>query len=104
MFVDAKLVHFFEQCKRDSQDLVLVSVVDTRGDTFRKSGAKMLISQSGAFEGVVSGGCFEYDTIQCAKEALEKRAGKWIEYDLRAEESDEEWGLGLGCNGVIWLW
>ena len=104
MFVDAKLVHFFDQCKEDKQDLVLVSVVDTKGDTFRKSGAKMLISQSGAFEGVVSGGCFEYDTIQCAKEAIETRTGKWIKYDLRVQESDEEWGMGLGCNGVIWLW
>jgi xanthine/CO dehydrogenase XdhC/CoxF family maturation factor len=38
---------------------VLAIVIATRGSTYRKAGAQMLIGRGGRYEGILSGGCLE---------------------------------------------
>lgn len=79
---------------------VLATVVATRGSTFRKAGAHMLIFPDGELVGSISGGCLEGDVQQIAGEVAASRLPRLVTYDTTAED-DRVWGLGLGCNGVV---
>lgn len=72
--------------------LVLATVVRTRGSTYRRLGARMLIAPDGRSSGAVSGGCLERDVIEHARGVLEDRKPRLLTYDTR---------LTLGCNGVV---
>lgn len=79
---------------------VLAIITATQGSTYRKTGAMMLISQSGQSWGLLSGGCLEGDIIAHAEEVFAKTEDKWITYDMRGDP-DLVWGLGLGCDGEV---
>lgn len=86
--------------------LVAAFVIATQGSTYRKTGALMLLSGSGARCGLLSGGCLEGDLHEHARAMLAggpKTLGKL--YDSRSSD-DPIWGLGLGCEGSmrILLW
>jgi xanthine dehydrogenase accessory factor len=75
----------------------LITVVQTAGSTYRKPGARMLVTQSGEMTGMVSGGCLEQD-ILCR---VQQQSSPFvITYDTTTDE-DIIWGLGLGCDGVV---
>jgi len=78
---------------------VLATIINTEGSTYRKSGAMMLLTEQTSF-GLLSGGCLEEDIRLHGLECLANLQQKVIRYDLR-NESDELWGLGLGCEGAI---
>lgn len=85
--------------------MVLATVVETLGSTYRKAGARMLITGDGQFHGIIGGGCFEGDLLEHARAVFETghpRVLFYDMYDMRARE-DELWGLGLGCNGAVRL-
>lgn len=79
--------------------LVLATMVETAGSSYRKAGARMLMSPDGRWWGLLGGGCFEGDLVDRALEALAGPA-QIVEYDLRGEQ-DVLWGLGAGCEGMI---
>ena len=64
---------------------ILVTIVATRGSTYRHAGARAVISEDGDAFGTLSGGCLERD--------LAERARAWL--------ADPKPRLGLGCRGVI---
>lgn len=82
--------------------VVLVTLIATQGSTYRKPGARMLITEDGQFDGLVSGGCLEGDLVLHAKKVFFDRRSRIVEYDMRAEE-EGAWGLALGCNGLVRL-
>lgn len=86
----------------DDDALVLVTIVDTEGSTYRKPGAMMLISHDGRYEGMISGGCLEGDLLHHASAVFADGEPKFVTYDMHAGE-DMVWSLGLGCDGVIHL-
>jgi xanthine/CO dehydrogenase XdhC/CoxF family maturation factor len=88
-----------EEARRERRTLVLATMVATEGSSYRKAGAKMLMSPDGRWWGLLGGGCFEGDLVDRALEALAGPA-QIVEYDLRGE-SDILWGLGAGCEGTI---
>jgi len=79
--------------------LVLATMVETAGSSYRKAGARMLMSPDGRWWGLLGGGCFEGDLVDRALDALAGPA-QIVEYDLRGEH-DVLWGLGAGCEGMI---
>lgn len=79
---------------------VLAIITSTKGSTYRKTGAMMLIDQSGQSWGLLSGGCLEGDIIAHAQEVFANTQDKWIAYDMRGDP-DLVWGLGLGCDGEV---
>lgn len=94
------LVADYRRMREIDQSLVLATVIETQGSTYRRAGARMLIDRSDSFVGLLSGGCFEADVIAHAKSVFETGQAKLIEYDMRSS-ADTLWGLGIGCNGAI---
>lgn len=92
----------FYHAHRQEDSLVLATITDTEGSSYRKPGAMMLISRNGQFEGLISGGCLEGDLLHHAAKVFESGEPAFVTYDMHADE-ELVWGLGLGCDGVIHL-
>jgi xanthine/CO dehydrogenase XdhC/CoxF family maturation factor len=95
-----RIFETFEAWRRSGEPLVLATVFETQGSTYSKAGHTILISGSGDYQGLVSGGCLEGDLAERARKAIAARQALSVIYDLR-DEADELWGLGIGCNGLI---
>lgn len=96
----AGLIRNYRRLSAQSVPLVLATVVETLGSTYRKAGARMLIGADGGFYGLIGGGCFEGDLHEQARPVFETGEPRLLFYDMRAPE-DALWGLGLGCNGAV---
>ena len=100
------MLEFLDREMEAGHRFVAAFVIATEGSTYRKPGALMLLSSSGARCGLLSGGCLEGDLHEHAQRLL---AGddRIVErrYDGRGSD-DPVWGLGLGCEGAmrILLW
>jgi xanthine dehydrogenase accessory factor len=78
----------------------LATVVKVRGSSYRSPGARMLITDDGKWVGSISGGCLEGDALRKARQVMTDKKPMTVTYDTR-EESNQNLGIGLGCNGVI---
>lgn len=78
----------------------LATVVKVRGSSYRSPGARMLITDDGRWVGSISGGCLEGDALRKARQVMADKKPVTVTYDTR-EESNQNLGIGLGCNGVI---
>ncbi len=78
----------------------LATVVKVRGSSYRSPGARMLITDDGRWVGSISGGCLEGDALRKARKVMTDQQPMTVTYDTR-EESNQNLGIGLGCNGVI---
>lgn len=79
---------------------ILATVVDIKGSSYRRAGARMLIDEHGNSIGTVSGGCLEADVLEHAKKVLKTCEPAIITYNTIANE-DSVFGLGMGCKGII---
>jgi xanthine/CO dehydrogenase XdhC/CoxF family maturation factor len=84
------------------QPMALATVVATRGSTYRRAGARLLIPAEGEPIGNISGGCLEGDVARIGREVIASGEARIVEFDMTADE-DAVWGYGLGCNGAIEL-
>ncbi len=89
------------------QTLVLATVVAARGSTYRKPGARMLMSEDAWLAGGISGGCLEADLLRKASWRTSRTHAVLVTYDgvsaLDDDDASESWrgGFGLGCDGSI---
>jgi xanthine/CO dehydrogenase XdhC/CoxF family maturation factor len=79
---------------------ILVTVIGTRGSTYRRSGARAVIDQDGQAFGTISGGCLERDLAERVSPWLAEFESRIIKYDA-SKMTDLVFGLGLGCRGEI---
>lgn len=94
------IVDKFRELKITENEFVLATIIETSGSTYRKAGARLLISNSGYFYGLLGGGCFEADLMEHAMQVFDSHESQTLFYDMRGPE-DLVWGLGLGCNGAV---
>ena len=84
--------------------VVLATVVRTRGSVYRRAGARMLVrlDEGGGCTatGAISGGCLERDVCERAVRVAATGEAAVITYDTTAND-DIVWGLGLGCDGIV---
>lgn len=85
----------------DHQPLLLATVVAIRGSSYRRPGARLLISGDRWIAGSVSGGCLEGDLVRRGWWRTSETGATVVRYDSTADEDDSGWGLGFGCNGVV---
>jgi xanthine dehydrogenase accessory factor len=78
----------------------LATVVAVSGSSYRRPGARMLMTMDGPVAGGVSGGCLETDVFQHACLVMEQGKADLVTYDT-TEDGDILFGVGLGCRGVI---
>jgi xanthine/CO dehydrogenase XdhC/CoxF family maturation factor len=92
----------FERARARGESLVLATVFETAGSTYRKAGAHLLIDPQGEYAGLVSGGCLEGDLALRAGAVRDSGAAQIVGYDMRGPD-DQLWGLGAGCEGAMQL-
>lgn len=80
--------------------MALATIVSVRGSTYRRQGARLLLTAGQQMVGNISGGCLESDIMVAADEVMASGAPRVVTYDLTADD-DAVWGLGLGCNGAV---
>jgi xanthine/CO dehydrogenase XdhC/CoxF family maturation factor/CTP:molybdopterin cytidylyltransferase MocA len=98
-----QLLPMYERARAGQDPLVLATVVATRGSTYRKAGAQMLVDRDGRYEGILSGGCLEGDLAAHAASVLDTGTPRMVRYDNRGDD-DLLWGLGAGCEGGMDVW
>lgn len=96
-----QLTEAFKGWRDQHTPLVLVTVIATEGSTYSKPGTQILIAQDADYQGLLSGGCLEGDVVEHAQEVFDTGRAKVVTYDMRDEEEEQLWGLGLGCNGLM---
>lgn len=79
---------------------VVVTIVRTEGSTYRRAGARVVISESGEAVGAISGGCLERDLGERIRPWLVEMTPLVVQYDSTRTD-DLVFGLGLGCRGVL---
>src|SRR3990172_7776903 len=84
----------------EGQQLALATIVGVRGSTYRRAGARLLLTRGQQMGGNISGGCLESDVMVVADEVMDAHVPRLVSYDLTADD-DAVWGLGLGCSGAI---
>jgi xanthine dehydrogenase accessory factor len=93
----------YDFAQKNAQACVLATVTYVDGSSYRRPGARMLMTENGDLVGCVSGGCLERDLVRKANWVLQKKETMLVPYDTR-EDTDIETrpvGAGLGCNGWI---
>lgn len=78
----------------------LATVVRVEGSSYRRTGARMLITDTGEWVGGISGGCLEGDALKKAKFAMAQNRATMVTYDT-TDDDPYQIGVGLGCNGII---
>jgi xanthine/CO dehydrogenase XdhC/CoxF family maturation factor len=94
------IIEAFGKTDLSKRKAALATVVRVRGSSYRSPGARMLITDDGRWVGSISGGCLEGDALRKARQVMTGRKAVTVTYDTR-EESNQNLGIGLGCNGVI---
>ena len=79
---------------------VLATVVRVEGSSYRRPGARMLVSAAGRVAGSVSGGCLERDVVSRSLEVLLRNQPRLLRYDTN-DQDDLALGTSLGCQGTI---
>lgn len=90
----------YKELKPNQTKAALATVVKVRGSSYRSPGARMLIMDDGKWVGSISGGCLEGDALRKARKVMADKKPLTVTYDTR-EESNQNLGISLGCNGVI---
>lgn len=85
-----EIIRVFEH-DRD-QPLALATLVRAHGSSYRRPGARMLITADGETVGVLSGGCLEEEVAMRAQEVIATGEPLLLSFDTR---------LRYGCNGAI---
>ena len=78
----------------------LATVVHVEGSSYRRPGARMLVTEDGILTGAISGGCLEGDALRKALSAIESGQNKLVTYDT-TDDDDIQFGVQLGCNGIV---
>ncbi len=96
-----KIIAFYESLKKEGNiACALAVVVYVEGSSYRRTGARMLVTEDGFWEGGISGGCLEGDALKKARMSILKARPELVRYDT-TKGDDNQIGVGLGCNGVI---
>lgn len=79
---------------------VLATLVTVAGSSYRRPGARLLLTPHGTRLGSISGGCLEEDVLARAARVADTGTPDLVTYDTTSE-NDLVWGVGLGCHGVV---
>lgn len=90
----------YDATDHSNEKLALASVVNVEASSYRRIGARMLVSSSGHWVGGISGGCLEGDALKRSRKAIFNNTASIVVYDTMDDDQNEI-GIGLGCNGRI---
>lgn len=94
------IIQAYQQAVAAGKKTALATVVHVEGSSYRRPGARMLITEDADITGSISGGCLEGDAFRKALHVILSDKAMLVTYDT-ADEDDAKFGMGLGCQGVI---
>jgi xanthine dehydrogenase accessory factor len=89
-----------ETLRRQSEPFLTATVVRVRGSSYRRPGARMLITRDRWVTGSVSGGCLEHDVMRKGWWRTRDGGPHLVTYDSRLQD-ELGWGMGVGCDGMV---
>jgi len=95
-----KILTVYDASKDSEENFALASVVNVEESSYRRIGARMLVSSTGNWIGGISGGCLEGDALERSQKAIFNNQASTIIYDTM-DDDDKQIGVGLGCNGRL---
>src|SRR5580704_12433258 len=94
------IINAYDSVDKNTTRAALATVVRVEGSSYRRTGARMLVTDDGVWVGGISGGCLEGDALKRARLAIAKSESSLVTYDT-TEDDAYQIGVGLGCNGII---
>ena len=94
------IVRAFDLAQSEGKRSALATVVHVEGSSYRRPGARMLVTEDGQLTGAISGGCLEGDALRKALFAINQQQNKLVTYDTTGDD-DVQFGVQLGCNGIV---
>lgn len=94
------IIESYDKAVKEGKRAALATVVHVEGSSYRRPGARMLITDDGQLTGAISGGCLEGDALRKALLAINQQNNKLVTYDT-SDEDDARFGVQLGCNGIV---
>ncbi len=94
------IIKSYDKALLTGQKMALATVVHVDGSSYRRPGARMLVTDDGQLTGAISGGCLEGDALRKALLAISQQKNKLVTYDT-TDENDTTLGAQLGCNGIV---
>lgn len=95
-----EIIKSYDEAVKSAKKSALATVVHVEGSSYRRPGARMLITEDGRLTGAISGGCLEGDALRKALHVMNEQRSILVTYDTM-DDDDATIGIGLGCNGII---
>ena len=95
-----KIIQLYDSINFSERKAALATVVAVNGSSYRRPGAKMIITDDGKWEGSISGGCLEGDALRKARSVMNSGEPELITYDT-SETGSDHLKFNLGCEGII---
>jgi xanthine dehydrogenase accessory factor len=95
------IIEAYHQAISEGKRMALATVVHVEGSSYRRPGARMLVTEDGQLTGAISGGCLEGDALRKALLAISQQTNKLVTYDTMDDDDDAKFGVQLGCNGIV---
>jgi xanthine/CO dehydrogenase XdhC/CoxF family maturation factor len=92
----------YDKAVAQNKKTALATVVRVEGSSYRRPGARMLVTEDGELTGAISGGCLEGDALRKARFAIFQQQNRLEIYET-TDEDDARLGVQLGCNGVVYI-
>lgn len=94
------IIQAYQTALSGNQRMALATVVKVEGSSYRRPGARMLVTEDGRLTGAISGGCLEGDALRKALLAIHQQKNRLVTYDTSGEDGSD-FGVQLGCNGIV---
>jgi xanthine/CO dehydrogenase XdhC/CoxF family maturation factor len=96
-----QILELWRTARAQGEDVCLATVVRVEGSSYRKPGARMLMTGGGRRAGTISGGCLEAEVQKKAWWLTEK--GATVQRYSSFFDDDSPMPYGLGCGGTVHL-
>ena len=94
------IIDAYKVAVKAGKRMALATVVHVDGSSYRRPGARMLVTDDGILTGAISGGCLEGDALRKALLVINQQQNKLVTYDT-TDDDDAKFGVQLGCNGIV---
>ena len=94
------IIRKWETIDKSRTKAALATVVYVAGSSYRREGARMIITDDGQWTGGISGGCLEGDALRKARQTIFKQQARLVTYNT-LDDDPFQIGANLGCKGLI---
>ncbi len=101
MIADENLLELARDWKQAGRKVALATVVSTWGSSPRPAGSQLVVDETGAMMGSVSGGCIEGAVVREAMDVMKGAPPRLLDFGVTNEQA---WEVGLACGGKVEVW